>query len=503
MFKPRHLLSALAATVFLAPPALAQGGHDHHGHPAPKPSGSPGLAPQPSPQPSVTPASPQPAASPDAGAHEGHGQTGPEAVPDAPDHSGHGVDHTQMDHGGAMLMPGYESHAAMAADPLMQRARTLGSGTALLPATSPMRMWAVRQPDWLWMLHGDVVGGLNHQGGPRGTTTHAAENWAMLMGTRYLGPGILDLRLMGSLEPWTLPPGGTPQLFQTGETYQNRPLRDQQHPHDLFMELAARYTWTLSDRSSIFAYGALAGEPALGPVAFMHRPSAADNHWAPLAHHLQDSTHITYGVTTLGARYEAFQLEGSLFNGREPGENRVGFDFGPLDSWSTRLSWVPSPNWVAQVSYGQLKSPEALLPGDIHRTTASVANVQPFPGGTWSNSLVWGQNKELHDGVNVLQSYGVESQVDWLEKNHAYGRLELVDKTGLDLGGDAHDHGANRVLALTLGGIRDLDTSDKFDLGLGADATVYSLDQETRAVYGENPVSFRVYLRLRPPTMQH
>ena len=38
---------------------------------------------------------------------------------------------------------------------------------------------------------------------------------------------------------------------------------------------------------------------------------------------------------------------------------------------------------------------------------------------------------------------------------------------------------------------------------LGADATVYSLDNETREVYGFNPVSFRVYLRLRPPTMQH
>jgi hypothetical protein len=463
----------LALSMGLAAPALAQDGHDHHGHdhaPSPAPSASPSPAPS----------------------HGGHGDHG--------GHEGHGL----ADPGaGAMLMPGYASHAEMAADPLMQRARTLGSGTGLLPATSPMRMWAWRSPDWLWMLHGDVVGGLNHQGGPRGTTTWAAENWAMLMGTRPVGQGLLDLRVMGSLEPFTLPPGGTPQLFQTGETWQNVPLRDKQHPHDLFMELAARYTWVPTDKTSIFAYGALAGEPALGPVAFMHRPSSADNHWAPLGHHLQDATHITYGVATVGARYDAFQLEGSLFNGREPDENRVGFDFGPLDSWSTRLSWVPGPNWTTQVSYGQLKSPEALVPGDIHRTTASIQHVLPLPNALWSNALVWGQNREMHDGVQVLQSYAYESQVDWAARNHAYGRLELVDKTGLDLTPGTHDHGANRVLALTLGGIRDLDNSDMFDLGLGADATVYSLDGDTRAIYGDNPFSFKVYLRLRPPTMRH
>lgn len=395
-------------------------------------------------------------------------------------------------------------HAAMGHDPLMQRARTMGSGTSVLPTNSPMRMWSWRGDDWLWMLHGDLVGGYNQQGGPRGTRTWAAENWAMAMGTRYLGPGILDLRAMSSLEGWTVPPGGTPQLFQTGETYQNQPLRDAQHPHDLFMELTARYTWNLAETTSLFVYGGLVGEPALGPVAFMHRPSAADNHWAPLGHHLQDSTHIAMGVATLGLRQGPFQLEGSVFNGKEPDERRYDIEFGRLDSWSSRLTWLPHPDWTAQVSYGQLKDPEASTPGDIHRTSASVAHVRAWPGGFWSNGLVWGQNRELHGEERILQSYGVESQVDWSNVNHAYGRMELVDKTGLGLSAaDAHAHDAARVLALTLGGVRDLDWSDAFDLGLGADATVYSLDRETRDVYGFNPVSCRVFLRLRPPTMAH
>lgn len=441
---PDAIPLALVAALALAAPAYAQGGHEHH-HPAPAPT-----------------ATPAPAG----------------------DHAAHGIDHALM------------------ADPLMDRARAMGSGTSWNPALSPMRMWAWRPGDWLVMAHGDLVGGLNRQGGLRGgSPVWAAENWQMVMGSRYWGPGILDLRAMTSLEPWTLPPGGTPQLLQTGETWQNQPLIDKQHPHDLIMELAGRYTWSLADATSLFLYGGLAGEPALGPSAFMHRPSAADNHWAPLSHHLQDSTHIAYGVVTTGARVGPFQLEGSLFNGREPDENRVGFDLGPLDSWSSRLSWFPGPSWALQASTGRLTSPELAAPGDIHRTTASLMHVHEARWGWWSTSFVWGQNLELHGEPRMLQSYGLESQLDH-GPNHLYGRFELVDKTGLPLAGADH-HDTNRVGALTLGVARDVDWSDALDLAVGADATAYSLDADTRDAYGFNPLSFRAYLRMRPPTMQH
>ncbi|MBT9545751.1 MAG: hypothetical protein IV090_10220 [Candidatus Sericytochromatia bacterium] len=415
--------------------------------------------------------------------------------PTATDHTA--MNHTEMDH---------TTHANPVTHTLMQRARTLGSGTSLLPQESPMRMWSLESGDWLWMFHGDLVGGYNQQGGPRGAQTWAAENWAMAMGSGQLGPGILDLRAMFSLEALTLPPGGTPELFQTGETYQNLPLRDRQHPHDLLMELAARYTYQPSPDLNFFGYAGLAGEPALGPSAFMHRPSGADNHWAPLAHHLQDATHISYGVGTLGARWQMFQLEASLFNGREPDENRFNLDFGPLDSWSTRLSWIPSQNWVAQVSYGQLKSPEALEPGDVHRSTASVTHVTELGEGLLSSTAIWGMNQEFHGESRVLHSFGLESQYDWdMQRNHVYGRLEVVDKSGLDLiaSSEANHHNLYRITALTLGGIRELDWSEHFDLGLGADASLYFGDAQVRQTYGEMPYGFRVYLRLRPPTMQH
>jgi hypothetical protein len=130
---------------------------------------------------------PAPAATPEPGSEEA---TDPSADP-----SGHDM----------------SMHSNPVTHQLMERARTLGSGTSILPQTSPMRMWSLETGDWLWMLHGDLVAGYNHQGGPRGAQTWAAENWAMGMLTGHLGPGILDLRVMGSLEALTLPPGGTPR----------------------------------------------------------------------------------------------------------------------------------------------------------------------------------------------------------------------------------------------------------------------------------------------------
>lgn len=445
--------------------------------------------------------------------HSGHRGSTPTPAPSTSPLPGPNSDPHESESGSAeplsaKVMPSGHTHSNPITMQLMQRAQSLGSGTSRIPQLSPMRMWNFESNDWLWMFHGDLIAGYNQQGGPRGAQTWAGENWTMAMGSGWVGPGILDLRLMTSLEGLTLSPGGTPQLFQTGETYQGKPLIDKQHPHDLLMELAARYSWNPSDDWGLFAYAGLAGEPALGPSAFMHRPSTSDNHWAPLSHHLQDSTHISFGVGTLGLRWhDEIQLEGSLFNGREPDENRFNIDFGPLDSWSTRLSWIPNDNWVAQISYGQLKAPEPIESGNIHRTSASVTHVTLLDiglgTGILSSSLIWGMNQEFHEDNRVLNGFGLESQYDWnQQRNHLYTRLERVDKTGLALS-TTEDHGLHTVTAITFGGVRDLDSSEYFDMGLGADASLYLVDSDVQAAYGQLPYGFRVYLRLRPPTMQH
>src|SRR5262249_33652192 len=168
-------------------------------------------------------------------------------------------------------------------------------------------------------------------------------------------------------------PRGYPLLLQSGESFHGEPLHDRQHPHDFWMELGAIYERAISKRVAVELYAAPSGEPALGPVAFMHRPSAMDNPAAPLGHHWQDATHIAFGVITAGVFTHRLKLEGSVFNGREPDENRWDFDPIVLDSYSGRATFNPDSNWSFTAGYGFLKNPEALEPAvSLHRLTASA-----------------------------------------------------------------------------------------------------------------------------------
>jgi hypothetical protein len=379
-----------------------------------------------------------------------------------------------------------------------------GSGTAWQPASTPMHMLHWQKGDWMVMLHGEAKIGVNSQGGPRGVTKFESENWLMAMASRRVGRGTLDLRSMFSLEPFTLSPGGSPELFQTGETYQGRPLLDKQHPHDLFMTLSASYTVPVGERGSWFAYFGFPGEPALGPVAFMHRASSAENPTAPLAHHLQDSTHISFGVFTTGFTYRKFKLEGSLFNGREPDENRYNFEFNPWNSRSVRLSFAPNKNWAMQVSYGLLKNPEATEPGNVRRTTASISYNKPLKRGNWATTLIWGRNRENHhDEPSTLNGYTAESTLQFLNRNYLYTRLELVDKNGLLDSADrlrlgiTENHPTFRIGAYTFGAARDIWETDKFTVAIGGDVTFYSKPPVLDSVYGNNPTSYHFFVRFR------
>ncbi len=384
----------------------------------------------------------------------------------------------------------------------------MGSGTAWQPGTTPMSMYFKYARGWLFFLHGEAKLGVNAQGGPRGVTKFESQNWIMPMAFRRVGPGTIQLRAMFSLEPFTFSPGGSPQLFQTGESYRGRPLVDKQHPHDLFMELSATYTMPVGERATWFAYAGFPGEPALGPVAFMHRWSASENPSAPLAHHLQDSTHISFGVFTTGFTYRWFKLEGSVFNGREPDENRYDFEFNPWNSRSARLSFAPNDNWSMQISHGLLKNPEALEPGDIRRTTASISYNKNFARGNWSSSLIWGRNHGQHEGEGFnTNSYTFESTVNFKDLNYVYTRLELVDKNELleheelhRLGISAH-HPSFRIGAYTLGAAREIWNTETLSVALGGDFTFYSKPPVLAELYGSNPTSYKLFIRLRPGKM--
>jgi hypothetical protein len=235
-------------------------------------------------------------------------------------------------------------------------------------------------------------------------------------------------------------------------------------------------------------------------VAYIHRQSASEDPAAPLSHHLQDSTHTSFGVVTTGLVVDRFKFEGSAFNAREPNEQRYSIQLAALDSWSFRASAAPTRNWAAQYSYGRLEHPEAAEPGDELRQTASVEYNRPLTNGNWATSLIWGRKRKLLDQT-VQNSYLLESTLNFRQKNYAFTRFELVDKD--ELFPQAAVHPSYRIAAFTFGGVRDLLQCHNGQIGLGADVTFYSKPAVLDPVYGNMPVSFHVFLHFRPGLMQH
>ncbi|MBI3491363.1 MAG: hypothetical protein HY047_06220 [Acidobacteria bacterium] len=90
--------------------------------------------------------------------------------------------------------------------------------------------------EWTWNADANVFYGYNYQQRKFADFwAWESQNWFMLDGTRAVGNGRLTLDGMLSLEPFTIQALGSPQIYQTGESYQRVPLVNYQHPHDLIM----------------------------------------------------------------------------------------------------------------------------------------------------------------------------------------------------------------------------------------------------------------------------
>ncbi len=377
----------------------------------------------------------------------------------------------------------------------------MGSGTTWIPDAVTLPSRHVMAGSWELMLHGFVFVQYNTQSGPRGDDFFGSSNWGMLMASRPLAGGRFETRVMLSLDPATVTSRGYPLLLQTGETYRGEPLRDRQHPHDLFKELGGLYERAVTPNVAFSLYAAPSGEPALGPVAFMHRPSAMDDPVAPLSHHWQDATHISFGVITAGLFGRRWKLEGSWFNGREPNEKRWDFDRMRLDSYSGRVTVNPDSAWSLAAGYGYLKSPEALYPDEsIHRLTASILYGRTLrTGGQWATAAVWGSN--AHAGAsNVGHAYLLESEAILDRRHTVFGRAELVEKSAEELGLDAFDDARTfNVSHISLGHIREVGRVRGPTIGLGVRGTINVVPSTLEPFYGSRtPTGALIFVRLRP-----
>lgn len=384
----------------------------------------------------------------------------------------------------------------------MQMARE-GSGTAWLPDTTPMYAIHRQRGPWQLMAHGNVFLQYLVETGNRGDDQAGSINWFMGMAERNVGRGRLQFRGMFSLDPATVGGCGYPDLLASGEQCDREAIHDRQHQHDLLMELAARYDAPLKGSLRWQVYGGPAGEPALGPVAYPHRVSAMPNPLAPIGHHWLDATHITFGVVTGGIYANRWKAEASVFNGREPDEERADFDFAALDSVSGRVWLLPTPQWAFQVSAGQLNEAEPSESGasriDVTRATASATYHRTFrENSIWATTVAWGRNAEPDHTSNALL---LETNLTFDDRDTWFGRLEIVGKSAHDLG--LEDSEESFTVAKLQGGFTRYWNSWKgLRPGVGASISAGFVPEALKPVYGSrvNP-GIGVFLTIRPAAM--
>jgi len=379
---------------------------------------------------------------------------------------------------------------------------------------------------WSWTTDASIFVGYNYQS--RLFADFAAiesQNWFMLAGSRKVGPGRLTVTGMMSLEPLTIgrlvyagdggmarvyafsptgqrvPFGGSPQVFQTGESYETVPFVNVQHPHDLVMNLGA--TYRLEQPNVAYVFGAdLVGSPTLGPTPFMHRESARDNPQVPLTHHDMDSTHITPGVLRAGVETGSMTFETSVFRGEEPDQddNRFNIETPRLNSWAARIGWHRGP-WQAQFSGGYLHEPEWFEPYDQTRFTASIGFDGTVASRPLAATLAWGQQREHNGFDDHADGYLLEWDLRATNRTSFYGRVEASAKQIFGLGlhpkGFNHKHFYSHIDPLTLGAVRDVAPVRWGRLGVGADVTVYRMSEDL-IQYFDGSRSFHVFLRWRP-----
>ncbi len=401
------------------------------------------------------------------------------------------MDHEHMDHehmhDGAHAMPAWLGPYEAAQE---------ASGTAWQPASSGHEAIHGMAGSWSYMVHGFATAVADHQGGGRGDDEIYGASMILVGAARPAGPGRLGVRTMLSLDPATIGKDGYPLLLQTGETGDGvSPLVDHQHPHDFFMELATTYSVSSGNRS-IFLYAGLPGEPALGPPVFMHRCSGVEIPEAPIGHHWLDSSHITFGVVTLGGVSRGWKVEGSAFRGREPDPDRWDIEKPELDSYSFRLSFNPNRNWALQGSFGRLESPEELHPSiDTDRFTASAIYNRVADRGNWQTTFAWGRNRNRPG--RALDAFLLESTLTVLSRHTFLGRAEVAEKDELFEETDPLGDRTYTVGKVGIGYVYDAVLKPHFALGVGSYGTVSVVPDEIAAVYQSDPLSGMVFLRAK------
>lgn len=374
--------------------------------------------------------------------------------------------------------------SAQTLDPLRNVSGTSANGGT----TSP---WVLSQAGQWTFFHGfDAhVTYVNEVGPEEPRNEVFSTNWFAAGTQRTFGDRAFVLaRGRISLEPYTMPlDDGYPQVLQYVSAEGGGPLIDTMRAQDLFGEAAVHAGYRLGTSTLLHVYGALVGQPALGPAPAALRSSGVALASAPFGYDIQETYSDSTNVVTAGFATRWFGIEGSVFADTVTTGDHTEIADGDMDSRSVRLTLTPSPNMSIQVSRGQLGE-------DLAEREVSSASVS-FGSPAVAVTALWTQREYVEEARASETAYGFELALRG-GRNTFMGRAEWVDRpAGFPI--QPFGPGTEQTTHFVVGYLFDVIAGSRYRAGLGVNIDYHTQTHDLEEIYGHKPQSIYTFVRFR------
>lgn len=313
-------------------------------------------------------------------------------------------------------------------------------------------------------------------------------NWFAAGAQLELGRGFVLARGRVSLETYTLPEEGYPQILQYVSAENGGELLiDTMRPHDLIGEAAVHAGYRFGSSSMVSLYGALVGDPALGPAPYAMRASGVDFAEAPFSYDIAETFHDSTSVVTAGYTTRFFSLEASAFHDAATTGDHDEIDDGDIDSSSYRLTVTPSANVAMQISRGELG--EDLAQRDV--TSASIS----YAASMFAVTALWTRREYAELDLGAETAYGFELALRGT-RNTFMGRAEWVDRP-LGFPVQPFSVGTERTTHFAVGYIYDFLAGAHYRGGVGINIDYHTQSHDLEDIYGHKPQSIYTFVRFR------
>jgi hypothetical protein len=260
-----------------------------------------------------------------------------------------------------------------------------------------------------------------------------------------------------------------------------------------FFDVTAAYRVPGRSGGAVFGSMGLMTEPS--QVAASQRPFGTNEYQEGTPDVSSDMSGHRSRFLALGYAWREMRVEGAAYSERtEQGGSASSTEAFRLTSKSARL-FSPSRKWAFQLGRGSIGGLDRVLPdGGVRRTVMSTTYKGNVSKGAWQTTLAWGRNSRR--GHEAMVGYLVESTFQLDASHLAFGRLEQVGSDELLRIDESLPRQLFKLNKFTIGYFRRIGARDSGDTGIGIVASRHFVPAGMTHLYGEDPTSVRLFVRL-------